>query len=180
MTGRHATRLHLFARETAKLFCGTFLLRLNLCQNRCPSDSASNMRCCALMVTRQCSKDCTVRTLSCVVIHSSRLFCVRPHPIPPARSELCCRFCVFEWLLAHHLARPLRQESVLVESGGSMVCASKKPVVTTDSKTLSVRVWARQACTLRTGIPFFKLSAVCPKESFCWTRRGRVSRKLFG
>ena len=125
MTGRHATRLHLFARETAKLFCGTFLLRLNLCWNRCPRDSASNMWCCALMVARQCSKDCTVRTLSCVVIHSSRLFCVKPHPIPPARSELCCRFCVFEWLLAHHLARPLRQESVLVESGGSMVCASK-------------------------------------------------------
>ena len=47
MTGRHSTRLHLFAAEMAKHFCET------LCEKRWPSEVAINKLCCALMVTHE-------------------------------------------------------------------------------------------------------------------------------
>ena len=53
MTGRHSTRLHLFAAEMAKHFCETLLFKLNLCEKRWPSEVAINVLCCALMVTHE-------------------------------------------------------------------------------------------------------------------------------
>ena len=71
ITGRHLMCLHLFIAEMAKHFCKALWFKLNLCVSQricdqyvvlCLDGNARDGHC-----VPQCLKECTVRTLSCVV-----------------------------------------------------------------------------------------------------------------